>query len=61
MQATAETAMDGGFRRNSVSELKLKNRCTGSTKPWKTIVADFFNIVIRTLGNKVGVTNCYYM
>ena len=31
MQATAETAMGGGFRRNSVSELKLKNRCTGST------------------------------
>ena len=31
MQATAERAMGGGFRRNSVSELKLKNRCTGST------------------------------
>ena len=31
MQATAEMAMGGGFRRNSVSELKLKNRCTGST------------------------------
>ena len=31
MQATAETAMGGGFRRNSDSELKLKNRCTGST------------------------------
>ena len=30
MQATAETAMGGGFQRNSVSELKLKNRCTGS-------------------------------
>ena len=32
MQATAETAMGSGFRRNSVSELKLKNRCTGSTR-----------------------------
>ena len=32
MQATAETAMGSGFRRNSVSELKLKNRCTGSTE-----------------------------
>ena len=32
MQATAEMAMGSGFRRNSVSELKLKNRCTGSTK-----------------------------
>ena len=31
MQATAERVMGGGFRRNSVSELKLKNRCTGST------------------------------
>ena len=31
MQATAETAMGSGFRRNSVSELKLKNRCTEST------------------------------
>ena len=31
MQATAERAMGGGFRRNSDSELKLKNRCTGST------------------------------
>ena len=35
MQATAEKAMGGGFRQNSVSELKLKNRCTGSTlKLW---------------------------
>ena len=33
MQATAERAMGGGFRQNSDSELKLKNRCTGSTKP----------------------------
>ena len=32
MQATAERAMGGGFRRNSDSEHKLKNRCTGSTK-----------------------------
>ena len=32
MQATAERAMGGGFWQNSVSELKLKNRCTGSTK-----------------------------
>ena len=32
MQATAERAMGSGFRRNSDSELKLKNRCTGSTK-----------------------------
>ena len=32
MQATAERAMDGGFWQNSDSELKLKNRCTGSTK-----------------------------
>ena len=32
MQATAEMAMGSGFRRNSVSELKLKNRCTGSTE-----------------------------
>ena len=31
MQATAETVMGGGFQCNSVSELKLKNRCTGST------------------------------
>ena len=31
MSATAERAMGGGFRRNSVSELKLKNRRTGST------------------------------
>ena len=31
MQATAKRVMGGGFRRNSVSELKLKNRCTGST------------------------------
>ena len=31
MQATAERAMSGGFRRNSDSELKLKNRCAGST------------------------------
>ena len=31
MQATAERVMGGGFRRNSVYELKLKNRCTGST------------------------------
>ena len=31
MQATAERAIGGGFRRNSDSELKLKNRCTGST------------------------------
>ena len=31
MQATAERVMGGGFRRNSDSELKLKNRCTGST------------------------------
>ena len=31
MQATAERVMGGGFWRNSVSELKLKNRCTGST------------------------------
>ena len=31
MQATAKTAMGSGFRRNSVSKLKLKNRCTGST------------------------------
>ena len=31
MQATAEMTMGGGFRRNSVSELKLKNRYTGST------------------------------
>ena len=31
MQATAERAMGGGFWRNSDSELKLKNRCTGST------------------------------
>ena len=31
MQATAERVVGGGFRRNSVSELKLKNRCTGST------------------------------
>ena len=35
MQATAETAMGSGFRRNSVTELKLKNRCTGST--WITM------------------------
>ena len=34
MQATAERAMGGGFRRNSDSELKLKNRCTGSTLFW---------------------------
>ena len=27
--------MDGGFRRNSDSELKLKNRCTGSTHKLK--------------------------
>ena len=32
MQATAKMAMGSGFRRNSVSELKLKNRCTGSTE-----------------------------
>ena len=31
MQATAKRAMGGGFRRNSDSELKLRNRCTGST------------------------------
>ena len=31
MQATAKMAMGSGFRRDSVSELKLKNRCTGST------------------------------
>ena len=31
MQATAERVMGGGFRRNSDSELKLENRCTGST------------------------------
>ena len=31
MSATAERAMGGGFQRNSVSELKLKNRRTGST------------------------------
>ena len=31
MQATTERAMGGGFRRNSDSGLKLKNRCTGST------------------------------
>ena len=31
MQATAEREMGGGFRQNSDSELKLKNRCTGST------------------------------
>ena len=37
MSATAERAMGGGFRRNSVSELKLKNRRTGSTwmKNWQ--------------------------
>ena len=35
MQATAERAMGGGFRRNSDSELKLKNRCTGSTHKLK--------------------------
>ena len=31
LQATAERPMGGGFWRNSDSELKLKNRCTGST------------------------------
>ena len=31
MLATAKTAMGGGFWRNTVSKLKLKNRCTGST------------------------------
>ena len=31
MLATADTAMGGGFRRNTVSKLKLENRCTGST------------------------------
>ena len=31
MQATAERAMGSGFQRNSDSELKLKNRCSGST------------------------------
>ena len=36
MQATAERAMGGGFRRNSDSELKLKNRCTGSTNHTRT-------------------------
>ena len=40
MQATAKMAMGGGFRRNSDSELKLKNRCTGSTsiieQDWST-------------------------
>ena len=30
-KATAKTAMGGGFQRNTVSELKLKNRRTGST------------------------------
>ena len=29
--------MGGGFRRNSVSELKLKNRCTGSTRATEVI------------------------
>ena len=29
--ATADKAIGSGLRRNSVSELKLKNRCTGST------------------------------
>ena len=43
MQATAERAISSGFRRNSDSELKLKNRCTGSTSPsrqkkWHTTV-----------------------
>ena len=32
MQATAKRAMGGGFWQNSDSELKLKNRCTGSTQ-----------------------------
>ena len=36
MEATAETAMGSGFRRNTVSELKLKNRCTGSTSMGST-------------------------
>ena len=31
MLATAEMAMGSGFRRNTVSKLILKNRCTGST------------------------------
>ena len=30
-KATAEMAMGGGFQQNTVSELKLKNRHTGST------------------------------
>ena len=38
MQATAERVMGGGFRQNSVSELKLKNRCTGSTHEMKKIL-----------------------
>ena len=30
-KATAETAITGGLQRNTVSEVKLKNRRTGST------------------------------
>ena len=43
MQATAERAMGGGFRRNSDSELKLKNRCTGSTLD---LVLNWLNCII---------------
>ena len=42
MSATAETAMGGGFRRNTVSELKLKNRRTGSTL---TTVKHFHHVI----------------
>ena len=57
MQATAKRVMGGGFRRNSVFELKLKNRCTGSTfAMWSDIIVSYFllygiDIFLKTKGS----------
>ena len=47
MQATAERAIGGGFRQNSDSELKLKNRCTGSTPPQRKMASIPEDVVLQ--------------
>ena len=56
MQATAERAMGGGFRWNSDSELKLKNRSTGSTVFVGSLIPVFWTSGdISSLGFKARV------
>ena len=47
MQATAERVIGGGFRQNSDSELKLKNRCTGSTPPQRKMASIPEDVVLQ--------------